>query len=418
MTHAVASPRHPVPDSRPQRIAFFGHDVHDTTVMKRIGAFERHGTAVDAYLFRRERDAPPRVRDLDWIDLGPTRDRDYAGRIASLARALPVLARARTRIGDADAFYARNLDMLLLADAARRMSGSRAPLIYEALDVRPIMLGSGAASRVFRFAEQRLLGACDLLVVSSPGYIDHYFKAVQRYTGPWLLLENKIDAAAMTAPADRPAADPPPPGKPWVVGWFGVLKCRRSFDLLTRLADVLGDRVEVHIRGITSETDLAKADIEAAARRLPNLRFFGPYANPRDLPSVYGATHITWTGDFLDAAANSAWCLPNRLYEGAAHGSVLLANRGTATAAKIEADKLGWTIPEPLEHTLPAFLEALTIAAFEAQQAAVRAAPRSLFYDLDDTRALLACIGRLSTPRRVQKETEAPIQPLSARSRP
>ena len=44
------------------------------------------------------------------------------------------------------------------------------------------------------------------------------------------------------------------------------------------------------------------------------------------LPS--GDVHFTWAIDFYEAGANSDWLLPNRLYEGGAHGAVPIALAG------------------------------------------------------------------------------------------
>src|SRR5690606_10441994 len=106
---------------------------------------------------------------------------------------------------EADFFYARNIDMCALALAGRSIAGSRAPLVYEVLDVQRIFLGERIVSRLFRWAERRLLRQCDLLVISSPGFDRHYFRSVQGYRGRLFLLENKISfAQASAVPRPRP----------------------------------------------------------------------------------------------------------------------------------------------------------------------------------------------------------------------
>src|SRR3546814_8211050 len=83
--------------------------------------------------------------------------------------------------------------MCALALAGKRLSGARAPLIYEVLDVQRVFLGSGPVSRLFRWAERQLLKRSDLLVVSSPGFDRHYFRSVQGYRGRLFLLENRSE---------------------------------------------------------------------------------------------------------------------------------------------------------------------------------------------------------------------------------
>lgn len=385
-----------VPPSR--TIAFFGHDHHDSAIRKRAVAFEQHGSRVLRFMFHRDRPNLTAIPADETIDLGPTCDRAYGRRLVSLLSALLKIRAHKRDLRSADIVYARNLDMLALAAAARRMAGSRAPLVYEALDVRRIMVGDGLVSRLFRFAERRLLATCDALVVSSPDYMSHYFSSVQGFAGRWWLLENKLVGPLPAADEHVRDCGPPAPkaGEPWIIGWFGVLKCRRSLDILTRVAQSLDTRCVIHVRGIVSESEIPPTMVAEIAARHPNIRFAGPYANPSDLSAIYGQVHITWAADFLDPEANSAWCLPNRLYEGCAHGSVLLASRGTATGARIQRDQLGWTLDEPLEKTTPEFLAALDSATYLAARQAVRKAPRHLFYDVHDTGDLLAFLDSLS----------------------
>ena len=274
-------------------------------------------------MFHRDRpNLPPSFTDAT-IDLGATRDLAYGRRLAILLAALPKIRARAGVLRSADIIYARNLDMLALAVAARRLTGSRAPVVYEALDVRRIMVGNGLVSRLFRAAERRLLAVDDALVVSSPDYMSRYFWPVQHFAGQWHLLENKLAGPPPAGDDPRRGGGPPPPksGEPWIIGWFGVLKCRRSLDILTRIAQALGPRCVIHVRGIVSESEIPpQALVAEIAARHPNIVFAGPYANPADLPAIYGQVHITWAADFLDPQSNSAWCLPNRLYEGCAHG--------------------------------------------------------------------------------------------------
>jgi succinoglycan biosynthesis protein ExoL len=63
-----------------------------------------------------------------------------------------------------------------------------------------------------------------------------------------------------------------------------MIRCRKSFDILSSLARVSGGAVEVIIRGRVSGATFR--DFDAAIAELPNVRFAGPYRNPADLPSI------------------------------------------------------------------------------------------------------------------------------------
>lgn len=372
----------------PERIAFFGHDAIESTVIKRARMFQAGGSNVVGFMFRRERAGRSRPDDWDNIDLGVTVDRNYLARLPKLFLGIARAVRHGRELRRCDAIYARNIDMLFVAVIAKVLTGSKAPVAYEVLDVRRIFLGSSTASRAFRWAERRLMRAVALLVVSAPDYITHYFAPVQRFDGAWFLLENKLPPHAAEAALAR-AAQPLPPGPPWTIGMFGVLKCARSFKILCDLAGRLGEKAVIYLRGVPSETDIPSKDIRAACAAHCNIIFEGPYNNPQDLPDIYGRIHFIWAADYLDPGGNSQWCLANRIYEGALMGAVMIAAKDNATGRKVEEEGLGFTLAEPVEESAAELMETMTPERYLAARAKVRAADPALFIDRTDTLRLL-----------------------------
>jgi succinoglycan biosynthesis protein ExoL len=377
----------PAPPPAPT-IAFFGHDSDESTVIKRARSFQAEGATVIGFMFRRERNQ--RDGQTEWrnIPFGTTVERNYLLRVPKLLFAILVALRHRGLLRLCDVIYARNLDMLLIAVAAKWLSGARAPVVYEVLDIQRVFLGTGLASRLFRWAERRLLRAASLLVVSAPDFVIRYFQPAYGFDGRWFLLENKLPARAASL-YGPPALEALPPGPPWVIGMFGVIRCARSLDILSHVAEQLGDKVRIYLRGILSEPDIPRAHLDAICRRLPNVTFDGPYVNPRDLPEIYGKIHFIWAADFLDPGGNSDWLLTNRIYEGGLMGAVLLATRGNATGCMVEREGLGFTLEAPLKESAVAFLRNLGSETFLAARKKVRGADRSLFVDETDTRDLI-----------------------------
>jgi hypothetical protein len=201
------------------------------------------------------------------------------------------------------------------------------------------------------------------------------------------LLENKV--CLDQVPAGNRSATGNLPSPPWVIGWFGTLRCRRSLEILSAVAASMGNHVSIEIRGLPSHEDITAGEIAAVCRRHSNIRYFGPYESPADLSEIYSRVHFSWCIDFLDAGANSDWLLPNRMYEGALYGAVALARQGTATGRAVEHADLGWTLSQPTEGALQQLLMSLTPAGYERKRAAVEANDRSRFVDETDTKALL-----------------------------
>lgn len=395
-----------------RRMACFFHDAGESTVMKRIAAFQANGSDVTAFTFRRLRNK--RTRPAFWtnVDLGVTEDRNYLKRLPKLVAGLLRALMHRQQLRQARVFYARNIDMLIIAALARLLSGSRATLVYEVLDVQRIFLGQGRVSMAVRWIERALLKHTHLLVVSSPDFMSRYFAPVQGYEGSWYLLENKV-SAGLCLPQPQEPRRQKPSAPPWVIGWFGVLRCRESLDTLERIAAALGEKVAIHLRGITSDEDLPLVEIEARCARTRNMSFLGPYLNPDDLAAIYAPVHLAWSIDYLDAGTNSDWLLPNRLYEAGLFDVPTLARDGTATARKVEQDQLGWTLTEPLEQAVAQLFASLDRGSYEEVRLGLSGKHRSYFIDLDDTRELLQRIDALgpeaamSAPRALQPNQRA-----------
>ncbi len=353
-------------------LAFFGHDAHDAAVRRRIRGLAGAGAQVTGYTMRR---GPPAGAAWPNVDLGPTRDAAYVQRLAALGRALALLAGHRAALRQADVFYARNLDMLMLAAATKALSGARARLVYECLDVHRFMTRSDAIGAAARAVERALLVRCALLVVSSPAFLREYFEP--RYPGRYraMVIENRLAAAFDYGP--RPALEARRPTIPVVIGWFGNLRCRRSLDLLLALARAHPRTVRVVLRGIPALTEFP--DFHARLKREPNISYDGPYAWPGDLAGLYGGVDLVWAGDFHDAGANSRWLLPNRLYEGGYYAVPPIAPAASETGRWIAARGLGFSLPEPLEETLPALLGRLNAQMLRAARASLLNAPVETF---------------------------------------
>ena len=166
---------------------------------------------------------------------------------------------------------------------------------------------------------------------------------------------------------------------PWVLGWFGTLRCPVSLGLLTRLAAALPDRLILYLRGVP--VDLGGDRFNAAISGHANIIYDGKYRNPEDLDEIYARVDFNWCVDLVDPDANSKWLLPNRIYEGGYFNCPAIALRDTATGQKIESLGLGGTLDTPYFENLVAFFETMTIERHQAMLSRVAALPRTEFCD-------------------------------------
>jgi succinoglycan biosynthesis protein ExoL len=330
------------------RIAYFVHDLSNPTNGLRVQMLMAGGADVVAVLgFRRGSEPIASVAGVAAIDLGQTSDARLLSRVGSILRALVGAPFWSRRLAGIDTILARNLEMLLLARVALALAAPRAALIYEVLDVHRLMLGDRAASRALRWLERHLMRRTSKLLVSSPAFVSGYFEARGQPRPPVVMVENKV--TSLSGPPARSAARPP--GPPWRIAWYGMIRCQRSLDILTDLARRSPGLVEIEIRGRPAYTALKDFDAQVAAA--PGVTFHGPY-DPVERPAIYAGAHFVWAIDYFEEGLNSDWLLPCRLYEGQLYGAVAIALRGVESGRWLADRGAGLLLDDPEREFGPA----------------------------------------------------------------
>ncbi len=381
-------------DDDADRLFFFCPDITDASTVKRVQQFIEHGLRVVVFGFRRERYNNGYEPPWRHVRLGMTADARYWQRLRALIGALPVIFAQRPALARASLFYARNLDQLVLTMLARLMSGSRAPVAYEVLDIQPALMGRKPLAALLRLVERLCLRHVRLLVLSSPGFHRSYYSMMQKYRGEWFLLENKLHAPIPAAAGARESPRSHDGKRPWVIGYFGLIRGEATFDLMTRLAARLGDKVLLKFRGVLTTVDEER--FRQTLRRHSNMVYDGAYRPHDDLPDLYGDVDFAWALDLENAEHNSRWLLPCRFYEAGHFGVPCLAVHGFEVGALLEEHRIGWTFGRPLEEQLVRFFQTLTVDDYHAVRDRLRALPQSTFVAGEDVTRLSAILARLA----------------------
>jgi succinoglycan biosynthesis protein ExoL len=379
------------------KIAYFVHDLTDSTFHRRMQMLKEGGAHVTPVGFRRSAISPQSVQGTEAVDLGRTMDGRLMRRVLSVARALAKIGGIASFVRGSDVILARNLEMLVLAARARKLYAADATLIYESLDVHSSLLSRNLTGGMLRLIESTLWRDVDLLLTSSPAFVRNYFLP-RHFCGPIRIEENKVPVRG----ADVPIAFPvrPPPGPPWRIGWFGMIRCRKSLKILSALANAADGAVEIIIRGRPSA--LIFADFEKAVHGLRHVRYLGPY-DAGDLHSIYGEVHFTWTIDYFERGLNSAWLLPCRMYEGSLHGSVPIAEKGVETSNWLLQREAGVILDEPIEQRLMEFFGKLKQSGFAELVTRIAGLPRhDLVIDGAGCRALVEALRHPTRADRVR----------------
>jgi len=362
------------PRSGALKILVLAQDLADAAIHRRVAMLCAGGAQVTAAGFRRVPQAVETVAECPAVDFGQTLNARFLRRIISVAQKLISLRHYQTLFTDTDVIIARNIDMLVIATCGRSLCKPLPVLVYECLDIHRLMLNRGPVGWVLRWLERQLSRRATAVVTSSPAFVSQYFQRTARLKIPIRLVENKV--LHIDDENVPPEVMPPrKPGPPWVIGWFGMIRCTRSLRLLSELAQQSEGTVEVIIRGKPLRNLFG--DFEKKVRDLPGVKFLGPYRNPQDLPDIYRGVHFCWAIDMFEEGLNSSWLLPNRVYEGGLYGAVPMALVSVETGRFLKQLGVGIMLNHPLAPSLNGFFATLTAETYRDFENAVLSLPRA-----------------------------------------
>jgi len=321
------------------------------------------GVACQVFAFEREYvDDDPTVA-LDWISLGTVRHGYYFRRLPVLLRAVRLI---RNAARDCKVVYAFGLDQLLVAYLTTIGRKGRPTVAYEVGDIRAVLLSRSASGYLARALERFLIMRTDVLVVTSDAYFSEYYSKFlkPRRLPRCLVVENKLDADLL--PARTGAREPSASDNDGRIriGYFGLLRCPRSWTILTELASRHPDRFHVTFRGL----HMVPAELVAEAAKRPNVEIHGPYRSPSDLDELYGSVDLVWAAYPWEPreVANARWARTNRFYEACYYQRPMIVERRGRDACAVEHYGIGLAVD--LSSTDGAVSELSALAARDLQR--------------------------------------------------
>lgn len=287
------------------KITFLLPSISQALAFQRAQAMRHHGAQTEVLAFEREAYLTEHWENR-YTSLGSVSHRQYGGRPAQLLRALPsVRAAARST----DVLYATSLDMLILGWLATRGMVQPPRLVFDVFDIRDVLTRNGRVSDQLRRLERRILRDVEQLIVTSEAYVTGYYRGVQglNQLPPYLVIENKLDPQQLI-----PVAAPRPSDGILRIGYFGKLRCARSWEILQTVAREGNGRVHIQLRGIPRLPGLIEQ-----AQAAPYIHYGGPYVSPRDLSAIYHQVDMVWAiYQFSpEEVGNWRWARTHRFYE-------------------------------------------------------------------------------------------------------
>jgi succinoglycan biosynthesis protein ExoL len=356
----------------------------DARIQRRLGALRRHGIDPEVLAFERPQ-YPGRPPSTAYQSLGVISHGRYVRRLGAIVRALPLV---RSACVGADVVYAFSLDLLALAWLATRWSRQKPRFVYEVADVRAVLVGNTVRAGIFRALERHLLRGTSLLVVTSQAYISGFYHGVQNLIDlPHLLIENKPDLDEVAAPK-RVLRE----ARPLTIGYFGLIRCRRSWEALQRIAASGNGRIRVHVRG----TPLGIPEFEQDVAANPWIEYGGPYLSPDDLREMYARIDLCWIAHRMNQQHSLLWNRANRFYEACAFHTPMIAQAGTQDGAVVARDGLGVCIDLADPDAAVARVVEIDRADMARWQRHMLAVPRSVYTENGEHQALANAISRLA----------------------
>lgn len=252
--------------------------------------------------------------------------------VRRLPKILSTALKVRGQAKKFDMIYAFGLDMALLATVATL--GMRIKRVYEVADIMPVVIGNSFIARTVRMVEKIVIRQQDRIVLTSDrfftGFYQHYGVATQQ--SQFFVLENKIPAPDETRVRSRPAikADY---NRPIKIGYFGLLRCPRSIEVLNELVAQSDGRISLEIHGRVA-SPLTDADLAGLD---DGVTYHGEFVWPDDLEDMYQSADIIW-GCFPygnTVPGSWQWSRTNRYYESLYYGAPIIALKGSGDADRV-----------------------------------------------------------------------------------
>ena len=312
---------------------FFTTALEHTTFRKTALMLQNEGAQVTMLGFTRNNFPTSSSQELLVESLGSLSHGSYFTRILKLLKFLSVL---RKRAKQHDVIYSFTLDTLLISKLA--LVGQKKKWVYQIQDIRAIYFGDSWKNKLARFLERTLLKRVDLLVVSSLDfYIGHFKKNYNFDERRVHVVENKLIKGSV-----KPEVASKPSSGKISIGYFGVMRCIRSWDILREFAKLNPNKVEVYLRGKT----LAVPTLTEEVKDIANVEYGGVYKSPDDLNELYNKVDIVWACYPYSDQSFGNWQMARtiRFYEACAFGKPVIVQKGTPQAKDALQHNLGLEI--------------------------------------------------------------------------
>jgi succinoglycan biosynthesis protein ExoL len=305
--------------------------------LKRVEIISKLSSEVDVYAFHRKNSFPGKQVKFELKSLGIIEHKSYLKRSLLIIKSINKIRQAVKRT---DVIYTFGLDMLVFGWVSQILSLNKtARLVYEVGDIREILIGEGRINKIVRALEKYLLKRVSVVVVTSNAFATEYFSKIQKSNKPkYHVIENKLDLHFMQT--SHSFEKEQTENDVLTIGYFGVLRCDKTWEILKQLAQKGKGKIKISIRGIPGLKQKHHInDIE----NIDGIKYGGSYVVPDDLPGMYGNVDIVWASYPYQGSkiGNWSWAKTIRFYESCYYKVPVFVQKGTEDCKTVNKYGIG-----------------------------------------------------------------------------
>jgi|AntRauTorcE11897_2_1112592.scaffolds.fasta_scaffold00128_11 glycosyltransferase involved in cell wall biosynthesis len=355
-----------------KRIVFISQLITQPRIHRRLQSLRDAGFELQVYATDRKRFQVNEFPEgIPLKNLGVFDD-NYIKRIPKILSIIKEVRRAEKN-NRIDGIYMFGFDSAIIGNSLGRKNAKK---MYEISDLRFTKNQKSLMSKVFCFIEDRFIKNTDLLIMTSPWFLDEYKTRVKHIENITRIFENKLPQDFYTDNGRNISEREEGIIK---IGFVGFIRYLNVIEPFMQEIAKKGDKFEFHLYGDGDEKDINT--VKDYAKKHGNIIYHGPYKNPDELEEVYHSIDLTCS--IYDSNHFNVKVLsPNKLFESIYFCSPIIVADNTRLGERVNDWNVGFSVDVQSKQAVGEFLDNLSWEKVkEKRNSCLKYDPKNLVFD-------------------------------------
>lgn len=374
------------------RILFFTTATEHTTFRKTARMFS--GEGADVKILGLTRNNFPSGNDSIPTEIvGTISHGNFFQRLLILLKSI---AKLRREAKFFDVIYCFGLDTVIVVNIA--LMFQRHKVVYQVQDIKKQLLGDSLKPFLLRLIERFMLKKVVQLVVSSEDYYNNFFYRYYKFPRErTTVIENKLEKDPLTSKCNNQQSSINQ--NSIKIGYFGVMRCRRSWEILKNTVGQSNGQFSLYLRGKPK----AMPNLDLEIKNIKGIFFRGLYRSPDDLKSIYESVDIVWAAYPFGYGKEGNWQMARtiRFYEACAYARPVLVQKGTPHASFVRKFNIGKVIDMSNVNLAIDQIQSISSKDVEVWKSNLLKLDRSFFVHSNEYRLLYQTLCRFSCKKKM-----------------